>query len=537
MNDLDLRLRDAGARLRDTAPSAAATEAALASLGDVELDGHASRRSRLWIVGPAVLAAAAAVVGAIVLTRPEQQAVVPADTTLAPAPPSSSVVSAPTTTVSPTTSTIGVAELGFGVTLQWTSENFDGDGGACLTLSTSTDSATGCAGGPTMRSSRPLSLHLDGTPYSFFRFGEDGSGAASLSDEAVPCLADVNTAGTIHDIVSCTDDGTGVVGTLPAEPGGAVTWTLLGAERAPDGVGLELLTSPPINPAHVFRSAATEQVPACLVIVAVDGSVREACVDDSVTLLAGSTDQPVVVAYDAVAATASATTLDPAATLGVSGCIDLTAGALLGLLPERGTVDSLLCGGDAGVALQPAVLLHAGPPDGSINMLARAPEGTWSLADSGTGITCDDGVNNQACADIGITDVLDVPQFPAASSIGAFGEAVVFGGTFDAAAPIVGRPAEELAAIQSAGDLQALADAIVAELEAQGAEPGQATVTNADASPVVVRRSNMDDSLTHTVFTAFAAPSSDGGLVVTATRAVDICGRGTTALEVGAVCI
>jgi hypothetical protein len=529
MNDLDLRLRDAGTHLRNSAPSAAATEAALASIGDVELDGHASRRSRLWIVGPAVLAAAAAVVGAIVLTRPEQQAVVPADTTLAPAPPSS-VVSAPTTTIS-------ASELGFGVSLERSNENFDGDGGVCLRLFTATDSASGCADGPTMRSAVALALHLDGTPYSFFPQGADRSGEPVLIDEAEPCFADVVTAGTLHVVVSCDDVGTGVIGTLPAVPGDAVDWVLVGAERAPEGVGLELLTSPPASPAHVFRSTPTDPLLVCVMVVAVDGSVREACAEGEGTLLAGTPNDPLIVSYDSDAGTASATTIDSAASLGVSGCIDLTTGDLLALMPEHGTVASLLCGGDAGVALQPPVLLHSGPPDGSINMLDRAPDGTWSLADSGTGITCDDGVNNEACVDIGITDFLQAPSFPVAASIGAFGEAVVFGGTFDAAAPIVGRPAEELATIQSAGDLQALADAIVAELEAQGAEPGQVTVTSAAQSPVVVRRSNMDDSLTHTVFTAFAEPAPDGGLVVTATRAVDICGRGTTALEVGAVCV
>ena len=123
-------------------------------------DDRPTRRRNLWIVAPAVLAAAAALVGAIVLTRPQQDAVVPADTTLVPAPPSS-VVPAPT-------STVAVVELGFGVSLRTSNENFDGDGGACLTLSTPTDSTSGCANGPTRRSARALALRLDGTPYAFF---------------------------------------------------------------------------------------------------------------------------------------------------------------------------------------------------------------------------------------------------------------------------------------------------------------------------------------------------------------------------------
>ena len=93
-----------------------------------------------------------------------------------------------------------------------------------------------------MRSGRPLSLHLDGTPYSFFPQGMDGTGQPTLTDEATTCLANVNESGILSDIVSCGDGDVGVVGTLPAEPGGAVAWTLVGAERAPDGLDLELLT-------------------------------------------------------------------------------------------------------------------------------------------------------------------------------------------------------------------------------------------------------------------------------------------------------
>ena len=157
-------------------------------------------------------------------------------------------------------------------------------------------------------------------------------------------------------------------------------------------------------------------------------------------------------------------------------------------------------------------------------------DGTWSVADSGTGIACDDGVTNEACAEIGITHLSQAPLFPAASAIGAFGEAV------GAGRPFGGRAADELAAIQSASDLQALADAIVAELEAQGAEPGQVTVTAADQSPLIVRRSNMDDP-SPTRSSRCTPTVADGGVVVTAARAVDICGRGTTTLDGETVCV
>ena len=210
MNDLDRRLGDAGARLRDTAPSPATTEAALRSLGDVRLDDErGAGRRRLWIVAPAVLAAAAAaVVGVIVMTRPDQQAVVPADTTIAPAPAPTTQV-APTTT--PSTTTTIPAESGVtlanGVRLETSNVDFDGDGGACLTLSSGTEQAHGCATGPQLRSGygQPLQFRLDGTPYALFPTGVDGGGraGADVRRQRRVALLRVRPAGAGHDRRRC----------------------------------------------------------------------------------------------------------------------------------------------------------------------------------------------------------------------------------------------------------------------------------------------------------------------------------------------
>ena len=209
MNDLDRRLGDAGARLRDTAPSPATTEAALRSLGDVRLDDERDAgRRRLWIVAPAVLAAAAAaVVGVIVVTRPDQQAVVPADTTIAPAPAPTMQV-APTTTLS-TTTTIPAESgvpLANGVRLETSNVDFDGDGGACLTLSSGTEQAHGCATGPQLRSTygQPLQFRLDGTPYALFPTGVDGGGRPELNSATPSCRpASRPRRGTGHDHRRC----------------------------------------------------------------------------------------------------------------------------------------------------------------------------------------------------------------------------------------------------------------------------------------------------------------------------------------------
>jgi hypothetical protein len=86
---LDQQLRDAGARLRATAPSPAATEEALETMGELRNVHHPNRR-RASFVALALVAAAAAVVGVVMLTRPSDDPVVSTDTTSATAPPATS---------------------------------------------------------------------------------------------------------------------------------------------------------------------------------------------------------------------------------------------------------------------------------------------------------------------------------------------------------------------------------------------------------------------------------------------------------------
>jgi hypothetical protein len=106
MNDLDQQLRDAGARLRATAPSAEATEEALDGVGDLRIVQHPNRR-RASVVALALVAAAAAVVGVVVLTRPSGDPVVSTDSTgvtTAPSPSGPTVTSPATEPSTPTSS-------------------------------------------------------------------------------------------------------------------------------------------------------------------------------------------------------------------------------------------------------------------------------------------------------------------------------------------------------------------------------------------------------------------------------------------------
>jgi hypothetical protein len=90
MNDLDQQLREAGARLRATAPSPDATDEALPGLGDLRIEHHPNRPRSARIVAVVLAAAAAAVAGVVVLTRPWEDPVVSTDTTVSSRPPATS---------------------------------------------------------------------------------------------------------------------------------------------------------------------------------------------------------------------------------------------------------------------------------------------------------------------------------------------------------------------------------------------------------------------------------------------------------------
>ena len=194
---LDRRLREAGRRLRDTAPSAAATEAALDTL-----DGRVPPSRLRWIAPLAfVAAAAAAVVGVLVVTRPEDAGrVVPADT--APPAVSTTVRRPPTPSISTTSTT------------------------STSTTSTSTTSTTSPPppAGPAFVGDLPLdaSAAIVGCPGSF------GDVAAVIPQETWPivglsCAGDVGLAalgpsialpdGTTHELswngTAWTSEGSG----------------------------------------------------------------------------------------------------------------------------------------------------------------------------------------------------------------------------------------------------------------------------------------------------------------------------------------
>ena len=89
-----------------------------------------------------------------------------------------------------------------------------------------------------------------------------------------------------------------------------------------------------------------------------------------------------------------------------------------------------------------------------------------------------------------------------------------------------------------AADMPALAEGVAAGDAGQhgrGRQPSRCSARRRRSSSA---GSNADDSLTHTIY-VLRAGSVDAGAVVFAngTRAIDLCGRGTTTLDGATVCV
>ncbi len=98
MNDIDQMLKDAGTRLRDTAPTASITEDALRSLDEPRVIDRRPSRSRRWMIAPAILTTAAAAFAIVVATRPDDKSIAPSATPgiTEPAPSSTPTTPLPT---------------------------------------------------------------------------------------------------------------------------------------------------------------------------------------------------------------------------------------------------------------------------------------------------------------------------------------------------------------------------------------------------------------------------------------------------------
>ena len=265
-----------------------------------------------------------------------------------------------------------------------------------------------------------------------------------------------------------------------------------------------------------------------MIVVARTNSMREACgIPGRNVYGAGPSDAPLVVTADTAEGVASLEPLDAGTLLRTNDCGDLTAGELIALLPAHGMADGLLCGSDVGAVHVASTLGRQRLGETSWDLLARDADGTWTVSASEVDYTCTSGLAAAVCAELAVFDLGQVPAFPSAASIVGFDLALGEG------TPLPGRPAiDEIPSVAPAADLPTLADAVATAMRAAAADPDQRYDVVSDSSPIVIRRNNLDDALTATIFVLRAGPA-DSGYVVFAngTRAIDVCGRGTTDVD------
>ena len=185
---------------------------------------------------------------------------------------------------------------------------------------------------------------------------------------------------------------------------------------------------------------------------------------------------------------------------------------------------ALLCASDVGAVHVASSLVQQRLGEASWDLLARSADGTWSVSASEVDSTCTSGLAAQVCAELDVFDLGQSPAFPSAASIAGFDLAL------GAGAPLPGRAAiGEIPEVAPAPDLATLAESVAGAMRAATPDPDQRYDVVSDSSPIVIRRNNLDDALTATIFLLHAGPTERGYVVfANGTRAVDVCGRGTT---------
>ena len=138
------------------------------------------------------------------------------------------------------------------------------------------------------------------------------------------------------------------------------------------------------------------------------------------------------------------------------------------------------------------------------------------------------------CAELGVFDLAQSPAIPSAASIAGFDLALGEGAPprprRDRGDPRGGAGARP----RHAGRVRRHGDARRAP-----PDPDERYEVYSASAPIVIRRNNLDDSVTAHGLRAPGGADRDGRFVVFAngTRAVDVCGRGTTEVDGETGCV
>jgi hypothetical protein len=385
--DVDRQLRDAGARLRATAP------------GTVEPSPPPVLPARRRWLLPVTLGTAAAAIVAVVIgvasQREDTIEEVPAapstvtDTTSPATTPETTVVSQPTapTTSGSTPPSTAPSTAPAGDDVAVTDVGWDGDGSACLTV----DGVTGCfpGGALTPDTATAFVQPTGGEPWRIDASLDDGEVRAMPTRGESPCGGEVVAT---HDDawltdVACGQGGAALWRVLPGEPGGevkdeAVQWStgaFVPLKEWSRGETVRVLAGD--------IGVGSVEVRCTFVVPRDDGGWSESCVLSSPahpgTLLAAPGGTTMLVdPNDGRAEIVSGVPLR------TNGC-DQPVDDFVPSLDQPVMLGWLRCEGDVATGSFASVFVQHGPPDGGLAVWQRGDDGSWALVDSGTGMEPD----------------------------------------------------------------------------------------------------------------------------------------------------
>ncbi|MCU0260598.1 MAG: hypothetical protein MUE78_06230 [Ilumatobacteraceae bacterium] len=387
-HDVDRLLRDAGARLRATAPTTVTPS---------------TRRRPRWIVPLTIGTVAAASIAIIVAITgrsddtleqlPAEPAPVVTDaTTVTTAAPEPTEPTAPGTDAAVTTT---IVEPAFSVAVDQV--GWDGPGSACLTLD---GAVTGCFPGGSISAD-------SGAPTTAWVLTDDGGGAFDVSivdgevsavpsgPEGVPCPGDVPYRSDTWLIGLVCGRGAALWEALPSGPTGPPAPE---ATHGADGGVLEQAQLPvrlervPSADWRIYTADLDLGYEArCTLVVPDDTGWYESCDVSQGPAHPGT----LLVEHDGEVHLVDPTDGEVEAlgdvALRTNGC-DTSIRDLVGELGgvfDGAMVRAIACRGDDATGAVGAVWLQSGPPDGSLVTWQRESDGEWQTTDYGTGIEPD----------------------------------------------------------------------------------------------------------------------------------------------------
>jgi hypothetical protein len=465
------------------------------------------------------------------------------ETSVAPATVPTST--APSTTLPATTTTTAPGLQGWQVTV--TDQDFDGDGGACLTVTAAgapagTAGARGCLTGAQIRVGRWAYSVVNGTGLGITTDGTTASVteltdrlALAPGDPTPECMLPIAPGDRLVDVAGCSG-AAAIYALLPAAPAGTSEWATTGWTD----LGARPTVRPPAfdTPPDVRVATVTGDVggaPMHCAAIALGGvpGWRESCAPAGSPrwILAGTGDRPVYVQIDAGGAVVAVDGVDPQRAPQASGCRAILA-ALFAPTPPEVALTGLRCVSGAAITETGRVLVQRTIEPG-ITLQRDAGDGTWPIGDQGPTLTC--ARYAQTCAAFGAQTELNEAMLPLPppAVLADYPGSELGDQLLD---PV--DATERYAGVGVAASVDALADAVIASIREAPDDPTQFAPVDHGAPPLVITMTRIPDDAIGGSALAVWYSARPGGVGIDAAVEVLSCRRGVSSLSDGTpVCL